>query len=226
MKKIFTLIAMCTIALASNAQIVSSRSRSITTEQQEFPNYNRIYVAYTPMSFSGDRDYKPDMWDTAPGLTLGWTGGWSISKSVPLYVEGGLNIKWNHMSESEGDYYGREDKCKCNFLSLNVPVNLSYKINIPQVEGLSIAPYAGVHLTGNLLGKGKYESHKDWEENFNLFDEDDVEYTAKRIQFGWQAGVGFNYKAIYLGVGYSGEFTNYMKKVRTGGLVVSLGFNF
>ena len=66
MKKIFTLIAMCTIALASNAQIVSSRSRSITTEQQEFPNYNRIYVAYTPMSFSGDRDYKPDMWDTAP----------------------------------------------------------------------------------------------------------------------------------------------------------------
>ena len=220
MKKIFTFITVCTIALAANAQIVSSRSRSITTEQQEFPNYNRIYVAYTPMGFFGD--YKPDGWDTAPGLTLGWTGGWSISKTVPLYVEGGLNIKWNHMSEKD-DYYN--EKVTGNFLCLNLPVNITYKINIPQVDGLSIAPYAGVHLTGNLLGKEKiWDSY-----SVNLFNKDDMEgsdNTANRIQFGWQAGVGFNYKFLYLGVGYSSEFTNYMEKVRTGGLVVSLGYNF
>lgn len=207
------------MTLAANAQIVSSSSRSITTEVGEFPNYNRVHISYAPMSFSGDYG---KYWDTASGFAFGWLGGWSVSKTMPLYVEGGLNLKYNHSSE---EYDGV--KVSDTFLSANVPVNVSYKYSIPGVDGLSLAPYVGLHLTGNIIGEEKYESSYD-DEKGSFFSEDDMgkDNTANRLQFGWQIGVGVNYKALYVGVGYSSEFTEYLKKVNTGGLTLTLGLNF
>ena len=237
MKKIFSIIAACAMTVAASAQIVSSSSRSIVAE--EFPNYSRIFISYSPMSFSGD--YGKEM-DTAGGFTLGWLGGWSVSKTMPLYVEGGLNLKYNHWSDewSESDSYGSwsysyTNKSSLTFLSLNVPVNISYKYSIAGVDGLSIAPYIGLHLTGNIIGSGKIEDEtyvngdldESDEETYSLFSEDDMgkDNTASRFQLGWQIGVGLNYKKLYFGVGYSAEFSEYMKKVNTGGVTLTLGLN-
>ena len=258
MKKIFSIIAVCAMTIAANAQIVSSSSRGFVAE--EFPNYSRIFVSYSPMSFSGDASKSYDSDDeeldnpfsnTAGGFTLGWLGGWSISKTMPLYIEGGLNIKYNHWSDeiSDGDsgtYYGSNTyswsetvKSSMTFLSLNVPINISYNYSIPGVDGLSIAPYLGLHLTGNIIGSAKaeweYESYTNGkldysdggDEDRNFFDEDDMgkDNTANRFQIGWQIGVGLNYKKLYLGVGYSSEFTEYAKKLNTGGVTLTLGLN-
>lgn len=250
MKKIFTIIVACAMTVAASAQIVSSSSRSLIAE--EYPNYSRIFVSYSPMSFSGDASKGEDnpFGDTASGFTLGWLGGWSISKTMPLYVEGGLNVKYNHWSDeatdsdSGSDYYGSWSysetyKSSMNFLSLNVPVNLSYKYSLSGVDGLSIAPYIGLHLTGNIIGSAKDEweytdtyygetDRESGDESFSFFDKDDMggsDYTASRLQFGWQIGVGLNYKKLYLGVGYSAEFSEYMKKLNTGGFSLTLGLN-
>lgn len=212
MKKFFTFALVCVLALAANAQIVSSSSRSIKTAETTYPNYNRIYVGYQPTTWNFDDGDDID----ASGIGFGWTGGYSVSKKMPLYLEVGLNLKYNWNSEKE---YGVEEKFSA--LDLSVPVSLSYKYDIPGADGLSIAPYAGLHLTGNILGK--YELGG---EDLDLFDDDDVEDTAKRIQFGYQVGVGVNYKALHLGVGYSAEFSEYTKDVKTGGMVLNLGFNF
>ena len=254
MKKIFSIIAVCAMTVAANAQIVSSSSRGLVAE--EFPNYSRIFVSYSPMTFSGNASKGEDnpFNETAGGVTLGWLGGWSVSKTMPLYIEGGLNIKYNHWSDEftdgEGDsdsYYSYSEKYKSSmtFLSLNVPINISYNYSIPGVDGLSIAPYIGLHLTGNIIGSCKYEW--EWESyrngklsdsdsgdsDYSFFDEDDMKEfsdgysddTASRLQIGWQIGVGINYKKLYLGVGYSSEFTEYMKKLNTGGLTLTLGLN-
>lgn len=221
MKKFFTLMAVGAVALAANAQIVSSSSRKVTTEEAEFANYNRVFVSYAPMTLS----YKGGGDETAGGFAVGWLGGWSVSKTMPLYVEGGLNLKYNHYSETISEY-NYDCEYSMTFLSLNVPVNISYKWSVPNVDGLSIAPYAGLHLTGNIIGKEK-ESSEDGEEDWSFFDKDDMgDDTAKRIQVGYQVGVGVNYKALYLGVGYSAEFTEYMKNMKTGGLTLSLGYTF
>lgn len=219
MKKFFTLIAVCAVALAANAQIVSSSSRKITMAQTEFPNYNRLFISYAPMTLSGDGDSF-----TAGGFAVGWLGGWSVSKTAPVYVEGGLNLKYNHYSESD-DY----EKIKLTFLNLNVPINVSYKWNVPNVNGLSVAPYVGLHFTYNIIGKEEDEwdnGYRHESDDYSLFDEDECDYPANRFQLGWQAGVGFNYKALYVGVGYSGEFTEYMENVNTGGITLTLGYNF
>ena len=217
MKKIFSFAFACVLALAANAQIVSSSSRSIKTADAIYPNYNRIYVGYHPTTW----DFDGEEID-ASGFALGWTGGYSISKKAPLYLEVGLNFKYNSKTEKHDYGYVKEEfKAMC----LSLPVSISYKYNIPNVDGLSIAPYAGLHLNGNIIGEDKvtggYESCK-----YNFFDDDDFEDPANRIQFGYQIGVGVNYKALYLGVGYSSEFTEYMEDVKTGGMTLNLGLNF
>lgn len=210
MKKIFIFIAVCAMTVAASAQIVSSSSRKIVTETKEFTNYSRIFVSYAPMSFSGDIGKHMD---TATGFALGWQGGWSVSKIIPLYVEGGLNLRYCFYSKNE-----ETD----NYLSLNLPVNIAYKFSIPGVDGLSLVPYLGLHLTGSILGTATVD-----DETYNFFSEDDMgDNTANRFQFGWQIGVGVNYKSLYLGVGYSAEFTQYFEDVNTGGLTLSLGLNF
>lgn len=225
MKKILTLIAVCAITIATNAQIVSSSSRSITTEASIFSNYTRLFISYTPMSFSGDIG---KLLDTAPGISLGWTGGWSISRTIPMYVEGGVSMKynWGKIAEEKDYYY--DDKSEINYLGLIVPISISYKYSIPGTEDLSFAPFAGLHLTGNLLAKEKVTEGKEGTSaTYNWFDKDDMDDdTAKRVQFGWQVGLGMNYKALYLGVGYSAEFTEILDDVKTGGLTLSLGYNF
>ena len=227
MKKIFTLMAVCAMALAAKAQIVSSSSRKVDIETKNFANYNRLYVSYAPMSFSGD--WGDDI-PTAGGVALGWLGGWSVSKTIPLYIESGLNIRYCHYSKTFDDDYYEYDQTS-NFLNLSVPVNISYKYSIPGVNNLSVAPYIGLHLTGNLIGKTKIEYKHEWarknygDEDWSHFDSD-LDEKAKRIQGGWQIGVGVNYKALYAGVGYSAEFTEYAKKVNTGGVTLSLGLNF
>lgn len=220
MKKIFSFALVCVLALAANAQIVSSSSRSIKTADAVYPNYNRIYVGYHPTTWEMDDVIGTDL--DAAGYALGWTGGYSITKKAPLYLEAGLNLKYNSKSKNLGSYDGEaEFKALC----LSVPVSISYKYDIPNVDGLSIAPYAGLHLNGNIIGEMKYKGYYS-SEKLNVFDDDDVDDPANRIQFGYQIGVGVNYKALYLGVGYSSEFTEYMEDVNTGGMTLNLGLNF
>lgn len=245
MKKIFALIAVCAMTVAANAQIVSSSSRSLV--KNDFPNYSRLFVSYAPLSFSGDATKGDDnpFDNTAGGVAVGWQGGWSISKSIPLYLESGLNVQYNHWSDEETEsesnsYYSYQatDKMSMTFLSLNVPLNIAYKYSLPSADGVSIVPYLGLHVRGNLLGKAKDEwsytttssysgstSSSD-EEEVDFFDDGDMDdEPANRIQIGWQIGVGLNYKALYVGIGYSAEFTEYAKKLNTGGLQLTLGIN-
>ena len=58
----------------------------------------------------------------------------------------------------------------------------------------------------------------------------DKDYTWNRFQLGWHVGVGFNYKALYLGVNYGTDFINAYKHkkshVSSGNLAVTVGYCF
>lgn len=215
MKKIITLVAVLAMTLGANAQIVSSSSRSISSAPKE--GYNRVYAQYAPTKYG-------DMSTT--GFAAGYAKGISLTSSMPLFVEAGGQVRFNSK---------KEDGIKFSYLAIDVPVNVTYRWDVPSVAGFSIAPYAGLRLTGNIIGQAKAGGEKisffdedDMKEfGFGYDDEDDYDAeTANRIQFGMQLGVNFNYKMLTLGVGYSLDFNDYIKGASTKGLMISVGYNF
>lgn len=137
-----------------------------------------------------------------------------------------------------------EIETKYKYMSIAVPVSLSYKIQIPNSE-VSISPFIGITLKYNIAAKSKtkkkfgddeygdYEDYWDYEDYDNkenetdYFDKKDVgNNTWKRFQAGWQIGAGVNYKALYLGIHYGGDFGEICKKTTTSNWGISLGYNF
>lgn len=233
MKKIITLVAVLAMTLGANAQIVSSSSRSISSAPKE--GYNRVYAQYAPTKYG-------DMSTT--GFAAGYAKGISLTSSMPLFVEAGGQVRFNSK---------KEDGIKFSYLAIDVPVNVTYRWDVPNVAGFSIAPYAGLRLTGNIIGQAKaggekisffdeddmkefgfgydddddYDAHSRATRAYDDDDEDDYDAeTANRIQFGMQLGVNFNYKMLTLGVGYSLDFNDYIKGASTKGLMISVGYNF
>lgn len=212
MKKIFAFAFACILAVGAQAQIVSSHSRSITRESNN-RDYERVYISYAPVTSSGD--YAPKCYDNLTGFNLGYLYGKSISADLPLYLEMSANLQYAWGSESR--HHGDET---LSMLAINLPANLAYKL--PLSDGLSLTPYVGVHVRTNIIGQTKYDG-----ETEDFFSKSDMgDDTANRVQIGGQVGVGLNYNALYIGFAYTTQFGEYMKKWNTGGIQVTLGYEF
>lgn len=141
---------------------------------------------------------------------------------------------------------------KYSVFSLNVPVSVAYKFSFGN-KGLSLTPYLGLNFRFNLAGTMKYvfknyddvadeqgwdnyvDNYEDWlknmemQEKTKLFDDDKKEMgndAWKRFQVGFNFGLGFSYKALYVGVGYTTDFSEIAKKSKLGVTTLSLGVNF
>ena len=200
------------IAVAAQAQIVSSRSQSVTTSTtvNQFENYKRLYVGFSSRSFKPKGEDNRNL----SGVVFGYLGGISLTQSMPLYLEVGANVQYNAKTESKRHY-----DIKYNYLGINVPVNVTYRFDLD--NGIIIAPYTGLHLTGNLLANAKID-----DESYSFFDDDDFDETAKRVQFGWQIGANFSYKALNIGLEYNLDFNEFMKDCTTSGFYATVGYNF
>lgn len=232
MKKIFVILAF-SAAMVANAQIVTSRSSSVTrieqpTEVVPSNNYNRFYIGATigiPSTTGVDLDGHKI--PTAYGVTAGFLWGLNIVPNMPLYVEFGPEVTWMTASDSykDSDSYGRyeevwTDDVTANFLSISVPVNVTYRFDI--TDKFSIAPFVGPNLKFNILAKGtdkeSYIEYKDGEiyrsdsdsEDFDAFDEDDTDSnTANRFQYGYNIGCNFSIGQWTFGYRYQGNFNNF-----------------
>lgn len=214
MKKFLSIAIACILAVAAQAQIVSSHSRSIT-RQSNNADYERLYVSYAPISFSNNHDVED-----LKGFKLGYLYGKSISTEYPIFVEYGSNIHYAWSSDS----YEKVD-ITTTMLNINIPVSIAYKYELSQ--GVAIAPYAGLHLRGNIIGKQKKEHKSGSDKEINFFDKDDMaEETASRVQVGFQIGAGLTYNQLYVGAAYATQFNEYIEGLKTSGVIVSLGYEF
>ena len=216
---------MAMFTLASQAQIVSSRSSRITTTGSvgNYDGWNTIYLQWNPSSFSQEVGSS----ESFTGFSIGYNHAFSLTQSIPLYVEAGVGVQYSFWD----GVYNKMPDCKIKFLSAKVPVSLMYKFDIPN-STISIVPNAGLDLRFNILGKLKNDELEEFykKSSFNLFDKDDMgddDYTWNRFQIGWHVGVNFMFNNQFLiGASYGTDFSEITKscKIHTGS--ITLGYCF
>ena len=216
MKKIFVLAIMAMFVTASQAQIVSSRSSRVTTTKTigNYEGWNTVYLQWNPSTFSPKKGDS----ESYTGFSVGYNHAFSVSQSIPLFVEAGLGVQYSFTSK----FYDWD--VKINLLSAKVPVSLLYKWMIPN-STIALIPKAGVDFRFNILGTVKPDGAS---ESYNLFDKDEVgPYECKRFQIGWHAGfdVQFNDKFL-VGFTYGTDFMDMMEDCKLHTMSVTLGYCF
>ena len=172
------------------------------------------------------------------GLSFENVKGFGIMDNMPLFLEVGAGIEWLNYTDTESDSYEGikyEVKDAMNLFSVNIPVNLGYKVALN--ENITIMPYVGLKARLGLSATEKYsievsydgETEKE-DETTNFYDEDDMgDATLKRILLGWQAGVTATYNNISFGVNFGSCFTGEVFNEvdsKLGATTITVGINF
>lgn len=233
------LLLVATMTFAQFANTKAASSTSTNTRSIDTNGWSRISVSYNPLKMVFDTQGVDDLSFT--GFSLGYTKGFCVSAQLPLFVEAGINGLYATNKEEE-----KKIELKTSLFSLNVPVNLVYKFEIPNSE-ISIVPYVGINFKGNIIGKRKLNYTGDlegisesdlWEamedeygikQETNMFDKEEAggkDAQWKRFQIGWQIGVGLNYNKLYVGISYGKDFTELCKKTKVATTSITLGYNF
>lgn len=198
---------MLFVATSASAQFQQSNSSS-TLSSDDVNGYNSLYFQYNPQKLKDESGYN--------GLVLGWKNGIALSSSQPFFLEAGLAFQYT--------FYSKDD-VKTNIGTLSIPLNLTYRIAIPDSK-FAIAPYLGFALKGHLWGKQKFDSNYYGDDDINLFSDDDMSGDpANRIQVAFQVGANFCLDKAYLGVGYGTDLSDFTKKCKFSSLNLTLGFN-
>lgn len=213
MKKLIIALAALSASISSEAQIVRSESKTITSHTtaqtvvvtEGYENYDRLSVNYTSLNYGDEKTVEP----TFPGVELAWDHGYNVAnKKQPIYLEVGLHAQYNSADAS----VGYDDK---NFkhIEVSIPLSLTYKYSWNDLYG---APFAGINLKSAFI-----DDVADWMEDQKFF------------QVGYQVGLNVGYKALNIQVGYKGdimpvsgdaEYSN--GELKTNAFFVGLGFNF
>lgn len=202
MKKLLLfIVSIIMLALPSEAQLVRSR----TFAEKEKSGFNRFSVGYDAMFL--DHDFG-----TLNGVNLQYMHGFRVAK-VPLFIELGVDVSYNvkdyiwrsdfYYDSYYDEYYLETYKQMLHSLSLRIPLNISYKINLG--DKFSIQPYTGINLKINPLFYDYYIN------KFEILSDDEYSYLEeegenKMFQMGWQIGLGFNISKLYIGFQYGIDF--------------------
>lgn len=226
-KLVLLVVLVTSFALNATAQF-SNNGYSSSVTVQDNSDWNTIYAEWNPGSInykhkSSKYDYTDGSFN---GFSLGYSHAFSLSANIPIYLETGVAGQYAFKSYTEDDEDGWE--LKHSLLSLKVPVNVMYKFNLNEI--VSIIPFFGISIRGNLIGKIKEIEPYDEDETYDLFDKKDMEgsdYTWKRFQIGWQIGLKARLgEKFIIGGSYGTDFNEIVKdyKIHTG--AICIGYTF
>jgi hypothetical protein len=166
MKRFLYVVVLLVIATGASAQFVQSNVMLVNSptstnsgtglEKMTTDNYGRFYIGYNPVSVNWEENEKElkKIFPMENGLTLGYMHGHNIVKSLPLYVEYGANVAWifgKHEDKIIEGEYSLKDEFKLNMFSINVPVNLAFRLSFANND-FSITPYLGLNFRFNVAG--------------------------------------------------------------------------
>ncbi len=240
--KLFLTISLAAMVTTASAQFANADSASGKSKKsgsvlvKDTDPYNRIYVSYSPLKLKVDAQGAADIKMT--GISAGYLHGFNLSSNLPLFLEVGGNVAYSFGDEGT-DYC----KVKYNAFSVNVPVNVAYKLTFGD-SGFSLTPFLGINFRYNITSEVKSEYNGGdlgdlgdyWGDLEDYWGDlgDFGDYSGnpgsssdlKSFQVGWQIGVGFNYKKLYVGVSYGSDFSEIAEKTKMHTTQISLGLNF
>lgn len=199
MKKLLLFFSALLVYTAMNAQIVTSRSVTISTKPVKKSETTKIWrVGIGTNTFTGDDcdDIKSK---------FGYNIGYEFNKSIK---NKGAYWGMNFGLGSRGYKY-EEDGYKETFMAHNIqwsPFTFGWKIAI--TEDIKIDPHAGAFVSADYYGKAKYKyDNKDGDDL--IYDDSDYKY----FDAGMNIGVGIWYKNFNLDLMYQKGFIGYTKDV-------------
>ena len=243
------------LGLTVGEETVDLAEVSAPTTPSEKPFFHRVHIGYTGTNvkytnFGQSPDYNNHF---LSGVSVGWTGDFKLLKTQPFYLELGATLTY-HTGKSKGDsiyiYHsnvgdGEETyrHYRIQAFSLTIPVNLSWQFKNPfNVEGLTLAPYAGAYLRFNLVanrwetttstefvkgndGKGIPTTTTLTRQHKSLMKSERDGgwmygrlHTGKLAQFGVQVGVNAFYKRYSFGIAYMHDLTPFAGHTSSGQL--------
>ena len=219
MKNLKYYLSVCLLACSTmaSAQFANSGSNSTigTTTTSTAETWSGLRVSYKPITMEMD-DEEEDM----TAFSIDYVFSFKLSETTPLFLETGIGYQYASWDESYD-----EESMEIMLHSLNIPLNVGYKHQFN--NDISIMPFAGINLRGNLVGNMVYEDdYYDEEEEVDLFDDDDMDDPWKRFQIGWQIGVGLNFNKFYAGISYGGDFSEIADEVKLKSTSITVGLNF
>lgn len=130
MKKIISIVlALIACTTVSNAQLVKSRTYA-DLQQKGYSDYNRLTVGYNGLFLSSEGEST-----TLHGVEIMYDRGFSLSESIPVYLDLGLSASYNTKEEA-------------SLMRFMVPVSVSYKWFANDVFALQ--PYTGINFKANV----------------------------------------------------------------------------
>jgi hypothetical protein len=193
----------------------SGNSSSQATSGNNVATYNRLGVSYTNTTYSPNKKMGGD--DVSlNGVSVDYLHGFSVSQTMPLYIEVGVN----------GNYAtGDDDDCDYTSINAQIPVNLAYRF--APSNNFALMPFIGLNFKGGI----KLEEETSYNER-DFYSEDDMgdDETYNRFQAGWHIGVGGQFNKFYIGLQYGTDFlaaySKKKKKVDTSDFKLSVAYCF
>lgn len=240
MKKLTSVVAMLMIVSTSAFAQFANSGASKSTSSASINGWQGVTVSYNMGALTYDMDGAKDT--DLNGFSIGYVKAFSISKSLPLFVETGLKFSYATGEESydnnwywEGDADIDEEKYEYTYYELQVPINLAYEFAVN--EDIQVLPYTGLYLKYNVAAEVDYS----WREGYytpnysnideggnsiDLFDDKDIKETWNRFNFGWQIGAKVAYKNFTAGLSYGLDLNEIGEKTKMNNFSISVGYNF
>lgn len=192
MKKIRLIISALALVLglSAEAQLV-----------KDTKGYNTIGIDYKRTSFQGMAktggtkiNFGTD--DKTDGFSLSYLRGISVSNSLPMFIEvgGALNFADGEFDETFAG--SQTEKMQVTNLSVDIPVNFTYKFKWK--NGWHVSPFIGAFARIHAYTHGKVAGI-----DTDLFEKMDGD--LNRVQYGGQVGINGGYKRLNMRIAYQFE---------------------
>lgn len=175
------------------------------------------------------------------GFDFGYNIDFPILRSTPIYIGTGADLRFTFRVKTFHDtptYNLIDAKTTTRFFNLNIPVNISYRIDAG--ENSAVIPQFGFDLRVQLDARSKvdvsipegqpqmsrqaagYTTGK-----YNLLSRSQLGPEAmNRVQLGWHAGLKLRFDSFSVSVSYGTDFARLRNELGASNLLVNLGYIF
>lgn len=178
-------------------------------------SYNRVGLSYNSDHYGYNKEYYGNDKENDPsfnsyGFGLNYIHGFSLHRTLPMYLEvgGNMNFGFKNTSENMIDEGIRMNyKTQFQNINLRIPVSFAWKFNV--ANNFYITPYTGINFKFNFITKSREGATVDgktvWTDWVNVLKEN-KEYGIEKadtwniFQMGWHLGATFGWKQFSLGL--------------------------